>query len=118
MDEKCLGDMRCNQEKNVFFTFNLLFIISFMFLIKLFTAGIGTLYIIEVSLFAFGTLGAFNVSFLKDYFTLQPVVKRLMYYEFLISTATELSLQLIMTKIIIIQLVKLLGGFSKFIRCE
>ncbi|EIE77830.1 hypothetical protein RO3G_02534 [Rhizopus delemar RA 99-880] len=88
-----------------------------MFLIKLFTAGIGTLYIIEVSLFAFGTLGAFNVSFLKDYFTLQPVVKRLMYYEFLISTATELSLQLIMTKIIIIQLVKLLGGFNYMLCC-
>ncbi|KAG1394105.1 hypothetical protein G6F60_011079 [Rhizopus arrhizus] len=88
-----------------------------MFLIKLFTAGIGTLYIIEVSLFAFGTLGAFNVPFLKDYFTLQPVVKRLMYYEFLISTATELSLQLIVTKVIIIQFVKLFGGFNYMLCC-
>lgn len=83
-----------------------------MFLTKLVTAGVATLYIIEVVLLAVPTLGAYNIPHINSYFTQQPFRKYLGYYEIVISQVAELSLHLVLLKLFLIQAVKIFGGFS------
>lgn len=85
-----------------------------MFLTKLVTAGVATLYIIEVVLLAVPTLGAYNIPHINSYFTQQPFRKYLGYYEIVISQVAELSLHLVLLKLFLIQAVKIFGGFSQF----
>ncbi|KAG0795257.1 hypothetical protein G6F57_003454 [Rhizopus arrhizus] len=83
-----------------------------MFLTKLVTAGVATLYIIEVVLLAIPTLGAYNIPNINRYFTEQPFRKYLAYYELVISQTAEQSHHLVLLKLFLIQAVKIFGGFN------
>lgn len=80
--------------------------------LALFTAGVATLYILEVAITSVLTISGYNIPRLVQLSKQKPFIKFIMGYEILTSIHVELSLQAAVIKLFLIQLVKLFGGFN------
>ncbi|KAI9270881.1 Alpha/Beta hydrolase protein [Sporodiniella umbellata] len=83
-----------------------------MGLIALFQAGVATLYIIQVAVVSLSIAFGYNVPQLVELSKHKTLEKYMMLTEVLASLTVELSLQIFVVKLVIIQLVQLLGGFN------